>query len=175
MIRLTSALLLSISCALSQNTVPLSINNSVPKAISVLINGTEEYNTALPTLIPLRSQPEYSAIYPYSVILKNISTEPLLGTVVVFEIEHEDGSVGRYVFASLTRDPTSLTAVLPPNSYRFVSASSNANRAVVDKQSEYVHRGTISLEALASSLSRSRRITVVIDSVITANGTLIGL
>jgi hypothetical protein len=137
--------------------------------ISVLAYGTAAYHEAAREIMPGSSLAVLSSILPYSVIVQNVSNEPLLGVSVAFRNESSDGKTRPYSFTSRNMDPTTKPVLLP-GGYALYTPSPPLYLAISRKHPVE----SLALPTILADLSRERQITFAVEAVITSRGVLLG-
>lgn len=155
------------------NLTVVPVPTTLRPHVSLLTPDIPQYTRAFQDLASGLSPETLSPIVPYSVILENVSSQPLLGTSVVFTVEDSRGKTLRYSFNTIDLDPSSPT-LLQPGTHRFVSISNPANHMVREKRPEYLSRQRITLSQAAAELRGNRRVSVSVEAVITMGGLLLG-
>jgi len=150
----------------------MPIADALKPYISVLRYGTPEYESALRRLVPAASLPIATPMLPYSIVVQNVSSEPLRGINVVFRRLHADGSQRPDSILSWNLDPA--VTLLPANGYRFFSTFFAFARAIGQPGSLAGLNQRHPLAAVATGLARERQITVSVEFVITSSGHVIG-
>lgn len=113
-------------------------------------------------------------VLPFSVVVRNVSSRPIVAVGVLFSVEEASGKTKQYSFVTVDLAPGS-PAQLQPNQRRFVSMSGHANRIVNNRRvdilpAEYVK----SLAKMTDSLRLKPVVKVEVDFIVTADGWLVG-
>lgn len=155
------------------NLTVVPVPQTLSPYVSLLTPDMAAYARSFQGLVSGLSPDMLAPIVPYSVILENASSQPLLGTSVVFTVEDAKGKTLRYSFNTIDLDPSSPT-LLQPGAHRFVSISNPANHMVIEKRPEYLSRQRITLSQVVAELRADMRVSVSVEAVITMNGLLLG-
>ena len=166
----------ALACAAQPTPVAVSIPTELTTYLSVLSYGTPEYDSALGSVSPGLSSTGISPLLPYSVILRNASSEFLRGFNVVFWVQNGGGTTLPYSFASVELDGAK-SGLLPPGGLRLVSILPAANHAVErnDVAGLTALPPTMSaISAMAAELGHSLSIQLTVEAIVTQNGAFIG-
>jgi hypothetical protein len=154
----------------------LSVNPVHPALqphIRVVPFGDASYNSILERLYPgAASLSVLQPVLPYSIILQNTSSAPILGTSVLFTVT--GAKTLRYAFNTYDPDAES-PALLLPGWYRFVSVIPPANQAVLENDTRpMLTPRAVTLDTVISDLRSSPRVAVSVEAVITSRGLFLG-
>jgi hypothetical protein len=133
------------------------LDTSLTPFISIVREGTPEY-AALLSELPPELLTGLTPILPFSIIIRNASTHPLLMTSILFETEDYAGKVLHFSMTSMDLNSVSASA-MQPNDIRFVSISAPANHAVTARRVDSIRDLRTPLSSLAADLYAKRRVS----------------
>lgn len=97
------------------------VDSEIASQVLIVSYGSPEYSRELREIVPDGAvPPSLASILPFSAILRNVSSQSIIMTGLVFEVEGVDGRTPQYSLVTLDLAPSS-SAHLQPNQRRFVS------------------------------------------------------
>ena len=162
---------------LARPAVRIVDNDLSSQGIRIRGAASQEFAADMARLVHGRLLPNLDWILPYSAIIENTSSLPLVAVVVQYELIAQNGNSTYDTILMNEFDLESAARQMPPSAIRYIGPSRLARMVLNSKQPPPSHViGALEAEAIevGGSYAKLREVRIILDSVVFADGAMIG-